>query len=237
MKHYCSIIFEGDTPEIVYSKNENSTDVSTQKSNDYNNNITDEQLATLTKKCEDLAEKLKQTLKFSKDGKTNELITNLKVTYDIHYKQTDSSNGVFKFSNGTLIGLAIEEIIANIVIVDKKPNDKTEHCKDGTPVKDMVIDGYNFQVKALQKKYITNSMNDPIREGVHAAIIAIYSFDTQTKQKVYLHQIQFFIDSNDNKLQDLHKEKKLGNTTKNKLDITKRPADIIIQEIRKFYNK
>lgn len=230
MKHYCSIICEGDTPEIIYSKNENSTDVSTQKSND------DEQLATLTKKCEELAEKLKQTLKFSKDGKTNELITNLKVTYDIHYKQTDSSNGEFKFSNGYLMGLAVEEIIANIVIGDKKPNDKTEHCKDGTPVKDMVIDGYNFQVKALQKKYIKNSMNDHIREGVHAAIIAIYSFDTQIKQKVYLHQIQFFIDSNDNKLQDLNKKKKLGNTTKDKLDITKRPADIIIQEIRKFYN-
>lgn len=32
MKHYCSIICEGDTPEIVYSKNENPTDVSTQKS-------------------------------------------------------------------------------------------------------------------------------------------------------------------------------------------------------------
>jgi hypothetical protein len=30
-------------------------------------------------------------------------------------------------------------------------------------------------------------MNDPIRDGVHVAIIAIYSFDKQTKQKVYLH--------------------------------------------------
>ncbi len=39
-----------------------------------------------------------------------------------------------------------------------------------------------------------------------------------------------------NKLTDLRKEKKLGNTTKDKLDITKRNADIIIQEIRKFYN-
>lgn len=233
MKHYCSIICEGDTLEIVYSKNENPTDVSTQKSSDA------EQLATLTKKCEKLAEKLKQTLKFSKDGKTNELITNLKVTYDIHYKQTDSSTGKFKFSNGYLMGLAVEEIIANIVIGDKNKNSNgnTEHCKDGTPVKDMVIDGYNFQVKALQKKYIKNSMNDPIREGVHTAIIAIYSFDTQTKQKVYLHQIQFFIDSNDNKLSDLSKKKKLGNTTKDKLDITQRNADIIIQEIRKFYNK
>ena len=231
MKHYCSIICEGDTPEIVYSKNENPTDVSTQKSND------DEQLATLTKKCEELAEKLKQTLKFSKDGKTNELITNLKVTYDIHYKSTDGSNGKFKFSNRYLMGLAVEEIIANIVIGDENSNDKTEHCKDGTPVKDMVIDGYNFQVKALQKKYIKNSMNDPIRDGVHVAIIAIYSFDSQTKQKVYLHQIQFFIDSNDNKLKDLNKKKKLGNTTKDKLDITKRKADIIIQEIIKFYNK
>lgn len=231
MKYYCSIICEGDTPEIVYSKNENSTDVSTQKSNDA------EQLSTLTNKCNELAEKLKQTLKFSKDGKTNELITNLKVTYDIHYKQADSSNGKFKFSNGYLMGLAIEEIIANILIGDKNVKDNTEHCKDGTPVKDMVIDGYNFQIKALQKKYIKNSMNDPIREKVHAAIIAIYSFDTQTKQKVYLHQIQFFIDSNNNKLQDLRKEKKLGNATKDKLDITKRNADIIIQEIRKFYNK
>ena len=231
MKHYCSIICEVDTPEIVY-KNENSADVSTQKSN--NDNVTGEQL---TNKCKELAEKLKQTLKFSNDGKTNELITNLKVTYDIHYKQTDSSNGKFKFSNGYLMGLAIEEIIANIAIGDKNAKDNTEHCKDGTPVKDMVIDGYNFQIKALQKKYIKNSMNDPIREGVHAVIIAIYSFDTQTKQKVYLHQIQFFIDSNDNKLQDLRKEKKLGNTTKDKLDITKRNADIIIQEIRKFYNK
>lgn len=233
MTYYCSIICEDDTPEIVYSKN--STDASTQKSNDDNNNITGEQL---TKKCNELAEKLKQRLKFSKDGKTNELITNLKVTYDIHYKQADSSNGEFKFSNGYLMGLAVEEIIANIVIGDKNKNSNgnTEHCKDGTPVKDMVIDGYNFQVKALQKKYIKNSMNDPIREGVHAAIIAIYSFDTQTKQKVYLHQIQFFIDSNDNKLKDLRKEKKLGNTTKHKLDITQRNADIIIQEIRKFYN-
>lgn len=231
MKHYCSIICEGDTPEIVYNKNENSVDVSTQKSN--NNNVTGEQL---TNKCKELAEKLKQTLKFSNDGKTNELITNLKVTYDIHYKQTDSSNGKFKFSNGYLMGLAIEDIIANIVIGDKNAKDNTEHCKDGTPVKDMVIDEYNFQIKALQKKYIKNSMNDPIREGVHAAIIAIYSFDAQTKQKVYLHQIQFFIDSNDNKLQNLRKEKKLGNTTKDKLDITKRNADIIIQEIRKFYN-
>lgn len=229
MKHYCSIICEGDTPEIVYSKNENPTDVSTQKSSG------DEQL---TKKCNELAEKLKQTLKFSKDGKTNELITNLKVTYDIHYKQTDSSTGKFKFSNGYLMGLAIEEIIANIVIGDKNKNakDNTEQCKDGTPVKDMVIDGYNFQIKALQKKYIKNSMNDPIRQGVRAVIIAIYSFDTQTKQTVYLHQIQFFIDSNDNKLSDLSKKKKLGNTTKDKLDITKRNADIIIQEIRKFYN-
>ncbi len=198
MKHYCSIICEGDTPEIVYSKNENSTDVSTQKSND-SNNFTDEQLEKLTKMCNELAEKLKQTLKFSKDGKTNELITNLKVTYDIHYKQTDSSTGKFKFSNGYLMGLAIEEIIANIVIGDKNKNakDNTEQCKDGTPVKDMIINGYNFQVKALQKKYIKNSMNDPIRQDVHAVIIAIYSFDTQTKQNVYLHQIQFFIDSND----------------------------------------
>lgn len=236
MKHYCSIIFEGDTPEIVYSKNENSTDVSTQKSND-DNNITDEQLGKLTKKCNELAEKLKQTIKFSNDGKTNELITNLKVTYDIHYKQSDSSNGEFKFSNGTLIGLAIEEIIANIVIEDKNSNVNTKHCKDGTPVKDMVISGYNFQIKALQQANIKNSMNDPIRDGVHAAIIAIYSFDMQTKQTVYLHQIQFFINSNDNKLQDLNKKKKLGNTTKDKLDITKRNADIIIQEIRKFYNK
>lgn len=232
MKHYCSIICEGDTPEIVYNKNENSAGVSAQKSN--NDNVTSEQL---TNKCKELAEKLKQTLKFSNDGKTNELITNLKVTYDIHYKQTDSSNGKFKFSNGYLMGLAIEEIIANVVIGDKNVKDNTEHCKDGTPVKDMVIDGYNFQIKALQKKYIKNSMNDPIREKVHAAIIAIYSFDTQTKQKVYLHQIQFFIDSNNNKLQDLRKEKKLGNATKDKLDITKRNADIIIQEIRKFYNK
>ena len=233
MKHYCSIIYEGDTPKIVYSTNENSADASSQKSN--NDSVTAEQL---TNKCKELAEKLKQTLKFSNDGKTNELITNLKVTYDIHYKQTDSSNGKFKFSNRYLMGLAIEEIIANIVIGDKNKNskDNTEHCKDGTPVKDMVINGYNFQIKALQKKYIKNSMNDPIRQGVHAVIIAIYSFDTQTKQKVYLHQIQFFIDSNDNKLQDLRKEKKLGNTTKDNLDITKRNADIIIQEIKKFYN-
>ena len=42
------------------------------------------------------------------------------------------------------MGLAVEEIIANIVIGDENSNDKTEHCKDGTPVKDMVIDGYNF---------------------------------------------------------------------------------------------
>lgn len=44
------------------------------------------------------------------------------------------------------MGLAIEEIIANIVIGDKNKNakDNTERCKDGTPVKDMVIDGYNF---------------------------------------------------------------------------------------------
>ena len=80
MKHYCSIICEGDTPEIVYNKNENSADASTQQSN--TNNFTEESLAKLTNICNKLAEKLKQTLKFSKDGKTNELITNLKVTYD-----------------------------------------------------------------------------------------------------------------------------------------------------------
>ena len=233
MKRYCSIICEGDTPEIVYNKNENSADIPTQKSNDNNNFTDDEQL---TNKCNELAEKLKQTLKFSKDDKTNELITNLKVTYDIHYKQTDSSNGEFKFSNGTLIGLAIEEIIANIIIGDKKTNVNAKQCKDGTPVKDMIIDDYHFQIKALQQSNIKNSMNDPIRDGVHAAIIAIYSFDKQTKQTVYLHQIQFFINSNDNKLQDLNKKKKLGNTSKDKLDITQRKADIIIQEIKKFYN-